>query len=166
MKSASKYLNALVAAKVEIKLSGVCDADIDGGAGRNVSALATLLFLVSAEKACVVPLLHHDKRDAWLVVSLQLDAGFTDGRQLVLQQLQKLTFRHAVPVEDDAVWLIPASRFVEHDQKLPVQIKLNWTKISNFLKFYFNTSRKTNSTFISVFKETVFVCSYFVKNIF
>lgn len=121
-----------MAAKVEIELGGVCDADIDGGAGRNVAALAALLLLVGAEETCVVPLLHHDERDARLVVGLEFDAGLADGRQLVLQQLQKLTLRHAVTVEDDAVRLIPARRFVEHDQKLPVQIKGDWKKIQIF----------------------------------
>ena len=36
----------------------------------------------------MMPLLHHDEGDAGLVVGLQLDAGLSDGGQLVLKNLQ------------------------------------------------------------------------------
>jgi hypothetical protein len=35
----------------------------------------------------VVPLLHHDECDPWLVILLQLDAGLADGQQLVMENL-------------------------------------------------------------------------------
>ena len=66
-------LNTGVRAQVKVELGGVCDADVDGGAGRDVARLARLLLLVGAEQAGVVALLHHDERDAGLVVCLELD---------------------------------------------------------------------------------------------
>lgn len=45
------------------------------------------LVLVRAEEPCVVPLLHHDEGDPGLVVFFQLDAGLTDGQQLVVENL-------------------------------------------------------------------------------
>lgn len=45
------------------------------------------LVTVSAEKACVVALLHNDIRDAWLVLSLQTYTGFPNGQQLIIQHL-------------------------------------------------------------------------------
>ena len=62
----------LMRAQVEVELRGVGDADVHGGAGRDVAALAALLLLVRAEEARVVPLLHHDEGDPRLVVSLEL----------------------------------------------------------------------------------------------
>ena len=61
-------------AQVEVELRGVGDADVHGGAGGDVAALAALLLLVRAEEARVVPLLHHDEGDPWFVVWLQLQA--------------------------------------------------------------------------------------------
>ena len=57
----------------------MCDADVDSGAGGDIARLAGLLLLVRAEQAGVVSLLDHDKRDARLVVGLQLDACFSNG---------------------------------------------------------------------------------------
>ncbi len=49
---------------------------------------------IRAEKAGVVALLHYYVGDARLVVFLQLDAGVSDGQQLVVQDLHKdATFR-------------------------------------------------------------------------
>ena len=62
----------LMRAQVEVELRGVGDADVHGGAGGDVAALAALLLLVRAEEARVVPLLHHDEGDPRLVVSLEL----------------------------------------------------------------------------------------------
>lgn len=59
-------------AEIKVEFSGVRDAEVDGGAGRDVARLAGLLLLVGAEQARVVPLLHHDERDARLVLRLQL----------------------------------------------------------------------------------------------
>ena len=59
-------------AEIEVELRGVSDADVHGGPGGDVPTLAALLLLVSAEEPRVVTLLHHDKRDAGLVVWLQL----------------------------------------------------------------------------------------------
>lgn len=43
--------------------------------------------LVGTEEARVVAFLHHDIGDAWLIVFLQLDAGVSDGQQLVVENL-------------------------------------------------------------------------------
>ena len=75
-------------AKVKIEFCRVGDADVDGRAGRNVARLSGLLFLVRAEQSGVVPLLNDDERDSGLVVGLQLDAGLSDCRELVLQNLK------------------------------------------------------------------------------
>ena len=66
------------------------DADVHGGAGGDVAALAALLLLVSAEESGVVSLLDHDECNAWLVVWLQLDARLSDRGQLVLQHVGEL----------------------------------------------------------------------------
>ena len=42
-------LDALVGAQIEVKLGGMCDANVDRGPSRDVSRLAALLLLVSAE---------------------------------------------------------------------------------------------------------------------
>ena len=39
----------------------------------------------------VMSLLNDDESDAWLVVGLQLDAGFSNGSQLMLQDLEEHT---------------------------------------------------------------------------
>ena len=64
------------------------DADVDRCSGRNVSGLSGLFFLVWAEESGVMALLNDDEGDAGLVVGLQLDAGLTNGGQLVLQNLK------------------------------------------------------------------------------
>ena len=67
-------LDPLVGAEVEVELCRVGDADVHGGTGGDVAALAALLLLVRAEEARVVALLHHDEGDPWFVVWLQLQA--------------------------------------------------------------------------------------------
>ena len=126
-------------AQVEVELRGVGDADVHGGAGRDVAALAALLLLVRAEEARVVALLHHDEGDPWFVVWLQLqaimmtipssgslivivthlDAGLPDGGELVLQDVCELALADAVPVHDDPVRLVAARALVEHHEVLP-----------------------------------------------
>ena len=59
--------------EIEVELRGVSDAHVHRGPGGDVPALAALLLLVRAEEAGVVALLHHDERDAGLVVCLELD---------------------------------------------------------------------------------------------
>lgn len=59
-------------AEVEVKLGGVRDAQVNCGPGGDVPRLAGLLLLVRAEQPRVVPLLHHDERDARLVLRFQL----------------------------------------------------------------------------------------------
>ena len=113
------HLNSLVTAEIEIELGRMGDAHVHSGTGRNVARFAALFLLVCAEQSRVVTLLHHNERDARLVVGFQLDARLADGRQLVLQHMRELTLRHTVPVEDDPVGLKTAGRFVEHDQQLP-----------------------------------------------
>ena len=66
-------LDPLVGAEVEVELCRVGDADVHGSAGGDVPALAALLLLVGAEQPGVVALLHHNERDAGLVVSLELN---------------------------------------------------------------------------------------------
>lgn len=36
----------------------------------------------------MVALLYHNERDPWLIVLLQLDAGLSDGQQLMMEDLQ------------------------------------------------------------------------------
>ena len=66
----------------------------------------------------MVPLLDHYEGDAGLVVWLQLDAGLSDSRQLVLQHVGELALADAVPVHDDPVRLVAACALVEHNQVL------------------------------------------------
>ena len=66
----------------------------------------------------MVSLLDHDECDPWFVVRLQLDAGLSDGGELVLQDVGELALAHPVPVHDDPVGLVATSALVEHDQVL------------------------------------------------
>lgn len=63
-------LDASMTTQVEVKLSWVGDFRVHGCACWNVSAFPNPLVLVGAEEPCVVSLLDHDERDAWLVVLL------------------------------------------------------------------------------------------------
>ena len=47
-----------------------------------------------------------------------LDTGLTNGSELVLENMHKLTLRHPVPVDDDPVGLVAAGGLVEHDEVL------------------------------------------------
>ena len=71
-------------AEIEVELCRVSYPDVHGGSGGDVPALAALLLLVGAEQPGVVTLLHHDERDARLVVSLKLnkDRIRSDGRSI------------------------------------------------------------------------------------
>ena len=94
-------------AKVKIEFCRVSDADVDSRAGRNIARLSGLLFLVRAEESGVVPLLNDDERDSGLVVGLQLDAGLSDCRELVLQNLKTVI----ASLNDDYKWTIVHSRY-------------------------------------------------------
>jgi hypothetical protein len=65
----------------------------------------------------VVPPLHHDEHDPWLIVLLQLDAGLSDGQELSVENLLELALRDAISVEDDAGGL-EAGRFVQLNELL------------------------------------------------
>lgn len=43
------YLDALMTAKIKVKFGGMCNANIDGSARRNIATLSTLFFFISAE---------------------------------------------------------------------------------------------------------------------
>ena len=109
-------LFTLVRTKVEIKFGWVADPDIHGGTGRNVSRPTRLFLLIRAEEASMMPLLHNNKCDSWLVIRLKFDASFTNGCQLVLQHLRKLAFRDAVSVHDYSMGFVASSRLVKHHQ--------------------------------------------------
>lgn len=68
---------------------------------------------------CMMPLLHDNERNAGLVVSLELDTSFTHSRELMLQDVNELTFGYPVTVHDNSIRLVTACAFVEHDKKLP-----------------------------------------------
>lgn len=110
-------LDASVTAQVEVKLSWVGDLRVDGCACWDVPTLSNPLILVCAEETCVVPLLHHDECDPWLIVLLQLYAGLSDGQELMVKNLLELALRDAVSVEDDAGGL-EACGFVELNEQL------------------------------------------------
>ena len=76
-------------AQVEVELRGVGDADVHGGAGGDVAALAALLLLVRAEEARVVPLLHHDEGDPWFVVSLELGRKYLNRIEKIFEDYFK-----------------------------------------------------------------------------
>ena len=111
-------LDTLVRAKVEVKLCRVCDANINGGAGRDVARFARLLFLFRAEKPRVMPLLDDDEGDSWFVVILQLDASLPEGCELMLKNLHKLTLTDAISVHDDPMWLEASSGLVKHHEMI------------------------------------------------
>lgn len=106
-------------AEIEIELGGMGYANIHGRTGRDVARLAALFLLVCAKQSRMVTLLYHNERYAGLVVGFQLDAGLSNGRQLVLQHMRELTLGNAIPVEDDPVRFETSRRLVEHDQQLP-----------------------------------------------
>ena len=105
-------------AEIEVELCWVSDSNIDSCTRGDVATLAALLLLVGTEQSGVMTLLDHNEGDAGLVVSLQLDAGLSDGRQLVLEHVHELALAHTVPVDDDPVRLVAAGALVEHDQVL------------------------------------------------
>lgn len=107
-----------MAAQIEVKLRGMCDAHVDRGARRNVARFARLLLFVGAKQSSVMTLLHHNERDARPIVRLQLNAGLPNRRQLVLQHMWKLSLGHTVSVQNDAMWFVAAGRFVKHDEQL------------------------------------------------
>ena len=47
-----------------------------------------------------------------------LDTGLTNGSELMLENVHKLTLGHPVPVDDDPVGLVAAGGLVEHDEVL------------------------------------------------
>lgn len=95
----------------------MCDANIYSGSGGDVTRLSGLFLLVSAEKASVMALLYHNECDTGFVIRLQLDAGLSHGRQLVLQDVNELSLWHPVSVHDDPVWLVATRALIEHYQE-------------------------------------------------
>lgn len=65
----------------------------------------------------MVLLLHHDERDPWLRVLLQLYAGLSDGQELMVENLLELALRDATLIEDD-VGGLEACRSVELNEQL------------------------------------------------
>ena len=65
--------------------------------------LTALLLLVGTEQSGVMTLLDHDEGDAGLVVWLQLDAGLSDGGQLVLEHMGELALCRWILVIQDTV---------------------------------------------------------------
>lgn len=110
-------LDAGVTTQVEVKLGWVGDLRVHSCACWNVPTLPNPLVLVSAEEPRVVPLLHHNKCNPWLVVLFQLDTGLADGQQLVVKDLLELALGDTVTVEDDAGGL-EACGLVELDEQL------------------------------------------------
>lgn len=105
-------------AQIEIKLGRMRNTNVDRCARRYVARFARLLLLVRTEQSRVMSLLHHNERDARPIVGLQLNASLANGRQFVLQNVRKLSLRHAVTVQNDAMRLVAAGGFVEHDEQL------------------------------------------------
>lgn len=64
VRGATGALDALMAAQIEIKFGGMCDAHIDGGACGNIARFAALLLLLRAEESSMMALLHHNECDA------------------------------------------------------------------------------------------------------
>lgn len=83
------------------------------------------LILVCAEETCVVPLLHHDECDPWLIVLLQLYAGLSDGQELMVKNLQDRG-RRQMPL---AHWK-QLSQFGPHWVRYTTLTSDNW---SNFI---------------------------------
>lgn len=104
-------------AQVEIELSWMRDADVDCCACWNISRLAALFLLVSAEQARVMTLLNDDEGDTGTVVSFKFDTSLADRGQLVLQDVWELAFGDTVAVQNNSVWLVAAGGLVEHHQE-------------------------------------------------
>ena len=79
-----------MATQEEVKLGGVGDAHVHGGAGGDVVAATGAVLVVGAEEASVVAFLDDDEGDAGSVVHLQLGAGLADCTQLVAQNLDRV----------------------------------------------------------------------------
>lgn len=81
------YLYAEVAAQEEIEVQRVSDHGVDGGAGRDVFALADTVTVVGGHEPGVVSLLHDDESKGRLVrlVGRHLLAGKPDGAHLRLR---------------------------------------------------------------------------------
>ena len=78
------YLDSLVRTEIEVKLSWMCDSNINSCSSWNVSRLSGLLFFIRAEEPGVVAFLDYDEGDAGFVVGLEFDAGLPNSCQFVL----------------------------------------------------------------------------------
>ena len=95
-------MNTGVTAQVEVEFSWMCDADIDGGAGRNVESFSDLILLVNSEETSVVTFLNSDEGDSWLVTTFEHHASLSDRPEFALENVQELAFTDTVTVEDDS----------------------------------------------------------------
>ena len=56
-------------------------------------------------KPRVMPLLHNNVSDGWLIIFLQLLASLSHGIKLLCQNGEELSFTHSIPVHDKFLWL-------------------------------------------------------------
>lgn len=135
-----------MATKVEIKFGWVCNANIDRRSRWNVATLTDLLLLICTEQSCVMSFLHNDECYSRAVIRLELHAGFTNGEQLVGQDLQELSLTNAIPIENNPVGL-ESSRLVELDEQLPDHCG---EVVDNFLTMLLNTHSGSITTRVSI----------------
>ena len=56
-------------------------------------------------KPSVMPLLHNNVSDGWLIIFLQLLASLSHGIKLLCQNCEELSFTNSIPVHDEFFWL-------------------------------------------------------------
>jgi hypothetical protein len=101
--------------EIEIKLRGMDDFRIDDSSRRDIPRPITIVPVLT-EEAGVMPLLNDHECDSRSIIGLELSTGFSQSSQLIPQDMVKLPFADAVPIEKDLLWLLP-SGLVESDKK-------------------------------------------------
>lgn len=136
-------------AEIKVKLGGVSDAHIDGGASGNVATAADLFALVRAKEAGVMTLLHHNEGDARAVVLLEEDARLADCQQFVGEHLLELALGDTVAIEDNAMWL-ETSGAIELNQQLLDHVR---QVLDDFLTVLLNTDGSRIATRVAIHRS-------------
>lgn len=117
------HLDTLMTAQIEIEFRRMCYTYVDRGSCWNITALPALFFFVGTEQSCVMSLLNNDERYTRLVVSLEFDARLSDSRQFMLKNVQKLSLRDTVAVQNYPVWFVATGALVEHYKELSDKVR-------------------------------------------
>jgi len=99
-------LNTVMAAQEEIELARMRDDRIDHCAWRNVLAFTALIRLIAAEKSSMMTFLKNDESDFRReILASDRGASVFDAFEFFFQNLRKLSFGHAISIDNDTLGL-------------------------------------------------------------